>query len=434
MELFVEAEKNYEEKRFQSAYQCYRQCLENKNLDKKTMTLCCQKIVKLSELLNIPREEGLLARSFFCLAEYGEAVEYGEAAIAKKKSREAYEILWESYLQEGNLIKAEGIAESYLIYCKNKRLCDLGLDFIKKLKQRGLANGQCAVTGTELEIMRGNKEIVIEKLNELCRWYGENKDIPRKIVDEINYYQRCINLYKKYWESESVVREIFLKHWQERLRNHDILETDTIERKKIIYFVLIDFLLEGGEFGTTLEAYAHFFERDGLLASMNEYKNKECSSENKRNHLVENAGLVLKKNILKENINNVVEKIRSHDFFSKHQRKSDMEIFLDGLNDVFLSNNADNLLVCLIDMELYESALKFIDKMKGKTKKESVEYQVNMVYMEIVALEKLGRCYQAMDRIDDTLTMLPVNKEERDTLQKKKIFLMERISLSKDAM
>ena len=437
MELFVEAEKNYKEERFRSAYRGYCQCLEDKDIDKKTMLLCCQKIVKLSEFLNIQRGEGverLLARSFFHLSEYREAIGHGEAIIIKKKSREIYEILWESCFREGNLVKAESIAENYLTYCKSKHLCDLGLGFIEKLKQRGFFKEKWAVMGMELEIMRGNKEFVIKKLEEFGGLHGENGNIPQEIVEEMNCYRRCIFLYKKYWESESVIRKIFLKHWRDSLKNHDILETDTTEREKIIYFILVDFLLEGKEFGKTLETYARVFKRDGLLASMNKYNNKKCSSENERDGFEEDVELILNKNVFEQSANNVVEKIGVHEIFLALQKKNNVEIFLDGLSDDFLINNMDNLLICLIEMELYESALKLINKMKDKIKKESVKYQINMAYMEIIVLEKSGKYYQAMDHIEDALIMLPVKKEERNTLQKKKQALTRRVDLSKDTV
>ena len=141
------------------------------------MLICCQKIVNLMASLNIQAEdsmEELLAHSFFNLAQYSQAVRYSESVIAKKKSRGVYEILWESYFQAGNLLKARKVAVDYLSYCKNKHLCDPGLAFIKKLEEKGLGGGQFAVVGVELEIIRGNRAVVLGRFEELERLCGEN--------------------------------------------------------------------------------------------------------------------------------------------------------------------------------------------------------------------------------------------------------------------
>ena len=437
MELFFEAEKDYKEKRFHSAYRGYRQCLENKKVDKKTMLTCCQKIINLKELLNISQEgsiEKLLANSFFLLEDYSQAAKHAEVVIAKQKSREIYGLLWESYFEQGNLVKAKSVAENYLLYCKKKHLCDVGLNFIKKLEEKGLLGGPCPTIGMELEIMRGNKEIVLKRLEELNQIYDEKKVSFREISYEINCYQNCINSYKKYWENESIVRNILLKYWRECLSNNEVLVTDFIERRKIMYFILVDFLLEGKEFRETLGVYAQVFKCKNLSFSMNEYKNKKDSSENKKDFFEENINLPLEKNIEETGLSSVLEKIRSHNIFSGKREDNGMEIFFEGLSDDFLTQNANDLLVCLIEMELYESALNFINKMRDKIKQENMKYQIGIAYMEIIALKKLGKEYEAIDYINDAMDRLPLTKEERDTLLKEKNLLVERINLAKETV
>ena len=437
MELFLKAEKEYQEKRLQSAYRYYRQCLQGQKVDEKTILVCCRKIVELSDSLGIGRESALeeaLARSFFHLARYGRAAEHGEAVDVERKNLGVYEILWESYFRSGNLLKADKAAADYLVYCKNKHLCDRGLNFIKKLEEWGVAGKQCAVIGMELEILRGNTQAITQWWEESGHSCGEG--FSGKMHREMGRYWDHVGLYKKHWEREEVVRKMFLKHWRENLNAGRVWAADTVERKKIMYLVLVDFLLGGSEFRETLEVYARIFEREELAASLEEYKNKKCSLPNdETSHTGEgfDGEPILERDFPEGGMGNVLGKIRSCDFFSgKHADKVD--IFLDGLSDDFLIKNAENLLVCMIEMELYDSALKFINRMRNMVKKESVDYQINMAYMEVVALERAGKHYQAMDHVHDVLTLLPVKREERDTFLKKKELLVKKINLSKESV
>ena len=242
----------------------------------------------------------------------------------------------------------------------------------------------------------------------------------------------CINLYKKHWEGEPIVRKIFLKYWKANLNESGAFIAEIAERKKIIHFVLIDFLMGGSEFIETLEAYCRVFECKELSASLNSYKNQICSLPKKVN-LTEEKDVQesLDKEASEESIKNVLGEIQSRRILSEQQRDRQVDIFLDGLNDDFLIKNADDLLTCLIEMELYESALKFINNMRNKIKKENVEEQINMAYLEIIALEKSGKHYQAMDRIEDTLSLLPFAREESEAFHKKKENLMKKINLFK---
>ena len=74
----------------------------------------------------------------------------------------------------------------------------------------------------------------------------------------------------------------------------------------------------------------------------------------------------------------------------------------------------------------------FFDRMREKTKAESVEYQINMAYMELVALKKSKKYYKAMDLIHDILNGLPVNQEERRVFVKEKGWLLEQTKSLKD--
>ena len=415
MELFVRAEQDYKDKKFQSAYRYYHRCLEREKTDEKTMLQCCEKIVHLSELMNIRREyptEELLCRCFFRLSRHDCSVRHGETAIENKKSRDIYEILWESYFQEGNLLKAGEIAEDYLIYCKNKHLCDSGLDFIKKLEDLGLSTDDFFITALELEIIRGNKQFVLKK------WEEGDGNIP------VNRYQDSVHFCKNHWERESIVRKIFLKYWRKCLKSGQVLATDIVERKKIVYFALIDFLLGGDEFLEALEIYGKAFEEKDLLDSLERYKKKEGHSPHIER---EDISLPLEMPSPEE----FPDSTYPHKFSSTDLPEEHSRIYVDRLGDDFSRKNSDSLLVGLMEMQLYESALKLIDKMRDKTKEESVEYQINMAYIEVVLLKRAGKYYQAMDLIRDSLGFFPVKEKERKIFLKERDILMEKINLPK---
>ena len=429
MELFSKAEKNYRGKRFQSAYECYLRCLEDGKTDKKTTLVCCRRIIRLGELLNLRRDgetEELLARSFFHLGRHDCAIRHAEEAVANKKSRIMYEILWESLFQGGNLSRAREVAEDYLTYCKKKHLCDPGLGFIEKLEARGFGEERLSVIALELDIVRGDRKAAIGKLEELERSRGKN-------VGELGPSRNGIYLCKAYWERESVVRKIFLKCWREELGAGAVLAADIVERRRILHFILVDFLLEGDGFARTLEAYALAFEKKDLLRSINEYEKKECSSRDDKVGDIGNDGeLARERGGREDGEGSILGEILSYKFFSDEPRDDRVGICLDGLSDDFVVRNAENLLIGLMEMNLYESSLKLIGRIRGRVRKESVEYQISMAYMEVVLLSKLGRYHKAMDLIHDSLNLLPVKKEERNTFLKEQEFLMKKIRLSKE--
>ena len=365
--------------------------------------------------------EELLARSFFRLSRYDQAAGHGEAAIANKKSRNIYEILWESYFQQGNLLKAGNVAEDYLFYCRDKHLCDSGLNFVKKLKEVGLFQDRFSVIALELEILRGNKVPVIKRLKELERLWDES------ISGEILCYQSCIYLHKRHWEREDIVRKIFLQYWREGIEREVILAADIMERKKIIYFILIDFLLGGDEFGRTLEAYASVFEKKYLLEYFEEYKNEKSSLQT---HCAQrNEKLAEERDVPNEEVSGVLETIHLYSLSSDEDKNDRIGVCFDGLNEDFLVENAENLLIGLMGMKLYDDALKLFDRIRVRIRKESIEYQINMAYMEVVLLARSGKHYQALDMIQDTLALLPVKAQEQDMFLKEKDILEEKIDL-----
>ena len=425
MELFKKAEKNYKEKNFQVAYECYLRCLEDEKTDKKTMIDCCQKIVHLGEQFNIQWDgvvQELLARSFFGLGQYGSAIRHAGAAMAKKKSREVYEILWESHWREGNLLRAEDVAREYLSYCRSKHLCDSGLSFAGKLKKVGLFQEHLSAVVLELEILRGNVRVVAGKLKELeCSH------------DEMGRYWDCINLCKGHWERERIVREVFLNHWRKSLVGGEVSAIDIIERQRIIYFVLIDFLLEGDAFDKVLRAYALAFERKGLLISLDDHKDEKCSLQSNTRNVQDGVEWDLIRNIRDKGMDDVLGKTCSYDFFSEELQENKTGVYFDGLDDDFLVENAENLLVGLMEMNLCESALRLIDKIRGRVRRESMGYQINMAYMEVVLLARAGRHHQAMDLIHDSLRTFPVKPEEKDAFLKERDRLIKTINLSKES-
>ena len=418
MELFFKAEQNYKEKRLQSAYAGYHRCLEEGMDDEKATFLCCQRVVHLSDLLNIQRgvfTEELLARSFFHLARYDHAAKHGETASTNKKSRGIYEILWESYFREGSLSKARKTAEDYLAYCKKKHLCDSGLDFIKKLEEVGMSSESFSIMALELETIRGNKQLVNKRLEK-----GDSYEAKRCS----GYFY----LYKEHWEREEIVRKTLLKYWRGELNKKSILGVDTLERKKIIHFALIDFLFDGDEFYKTLEDYARAFKRKDLLESLEGYK----SQKGQVIDVQEDVDFDLDNRHIRNEAGAIPRKSGCYDFSFDELKSNKVGIYLDGLNDDFLFKNVESLLIALVEMNLYESALKLFDRLRDEMKKESAEYQINMAYLEVVSLGRSGQYRKAMDLLNDSLSMLPVKEQEREMFLKERDFLVKKISFAEE--
>ena len=229
-------------------------------------------------------------------------------------------------------------------------------------KERGLGEESLDMTAMEFEMGRGNREVVLERLEQLEKLCGER--VPMEVIGEMECYQRYLEQDKQYWEREGSVRKVFLSCEREKLVAGEAEAADTIGRSRMIRLALVDFLLGGDDFPELLKNYALAFEKGRLMEALNEYQQKKCFRPVSANNMEIGEELFSgneKKNVIDhtQGTEEILNKIRFLSASSGKAKNSKIDIFLDGLSDKFLVENAENLLVCLMEMDLHESALDF---------------------------------------------------------------------------
>ena len=492
MDLFLKGQESYQKNDLESALLYYKTALENENLEEKNQVICCDKIDKISCLLDYKldlKTKFLLAETYFKVLNYTSASKYYDLIVKTNESRRAYDAFLESEFQNGNLFKAKKTAYDYLLYCKSRKLYDLGTEVLGKLKRNGLFEKKFQVMEIELELGKGNKPPVLARFVEIAKALDTKSD--RFLADEIDIYFIEIKKDWNFWKSEVVIRNVLFKFWNEELKNKQIRLTDVEMRKKMVALAVDDLLLGGKGSFPMLKNYAKYFQNDSIDVSLTEMSEENLDfkdNEAKIHSSIEDTSsfedcstrIFTKTEKLQRNIEFILgpspgigeikkalplllelrEERPDHPFiklYLDNQEVQDLDTiineikvntspakrdlfnmrtdaFLYGLDQNFLIDNAADIMVSLITMELYKSAFKLADKIRCDISDRTDKYKINLAYLELVALKKSGENYKALDVIDDVLRDLPVQGQELDIFLQEKAYLNKRLKNRKGSL
>ena len=167
MEDFKLAQIEFEKLNFQKALEYYAKSLDLTSLSSGEKVHCCQKILLISEKLNLKISDKLLqklGKIFLQEKQPGEAVEIFELLIMKNQSSENFELIYSALLSLGELKRIKKFAVQHLDFLSKRKLSMKGLKILENLPPGILNRHDYFSKKIDFAFLQYN----LEKLSDIC--------------------------------------------------------------------------------------------------------------------------------------------------------------------------------------------------------------------------------------------------------------------------
>lgn len=354
------------------------------------------------------------------------------------------------YVESGDLVAANSIAQDYISFCKAKKLSEEGIEFIAELKKIGISRSKYFMGAIELEIIRGNKEIVLEEIEKLVtKIESSSINLQEDLFAEIELFIYQMRKRWNFWKRESIVRKASLKLARYKITSGKLALEDLSERDSFISLAIDDLVLGlNSETIACIKEYAIKFKNKTLIYALKKQKGIDIKlSDNDLKKFDDIPKLhKLKRpsdemDVLIRDIKFVIgikgtkgaiEKLKklqkidpTHPLVIEYLDKKGSRISVphvlkkieaqkgefDESDNKILYNAEEStvmllfedLITALITMDLPKSALTLIENRRSEIKSMSISRKVNLIYLEVICLKLVSKTFEALHLIEDAM-------------------------------